>query len=327
MAYSTVEVSVKGRAVRLPAISALGHTVITTGRWLKLAEIFDEAWRPEDVTDPESLVREVRSQNLKADILTFTQKLPGTTPRFQYPFEWDNVAAVSTTSYKDWWENRLPQVTRKNVRRSAKRNVTVRAVNFDDNLARGIKAIYDETPVRQGRRFWHYGKDIETIRRENSSYLDRAEFVGAFYEEQLIGFIKMVYVGKVSNIMQIISMNIHEDKRPTNALIAKAVEICAEKGMSYFVYGQYVYGNNTDSQVVEFKRRNGFEQILVPKYFVPLTPRGRLAVKLKLHLGVRRLLPRKMERTLLQMRAKLYHWLSTKGSGAEHEAETESTTA
>ena len=75
--------------------------------------------------------------------------------------------------------------------------------------------------------------------------------------------------------------------------------------MSYFIYGQYVYGNNTDAPLTEFKRRNGFEQMLLPRYFIPLTRKGSVCLRCNLHLGMRRLLPRKVESVLLRLRTKL----------------------
>ena len=88
----------------------------------------------------------------------------------------------------------------------------IRLAKLDDDFAAGIKAIYDATPVRQGRQFWHYGKDIDTVKRENGSYLDRSEFLGAYYSGQLVGFMKLVYVGDAARSMQILCLNAHQDK-------------------------------------------------------------------------------------------------------------------
>ena len=94
---------------------------------------------------------------------------------------------------KEWWEN-LPQESRKNVRRAARRGIVVKIVPFDDDLVNGVHRIYNHTPVRDGRVFWHFGKDFETVRRGLATYLDRSEFIGAYWNEELIGFMKMVYV-------------------------------------------------------------------------------------------------------------------------------------
>jgi hypothetical protein len=185
----------------------------------------------------------------------------------------------------------------------------VRPVSFDDDLVRGIKAIYDETPFRQGRRFPHYGKDLETVRRENSSYIERSQFIGAFLNEQLIGFIKMVFTGNSARIMQILSMNAHFDKNPANALLSAAVETCSQRQVAHFIYGQYVYGNKLSSSITEFKRRNGFQQILLPRYYMPMTARGRAAVSLGLHRGISAMLPESAITFLLDTRSYVYERL------------------
>jgi tRNA(His) 5'-end guanylyltransferase len=108
------------------------------------------------------------------------------------------------------------------------------------------------------------------------------------------------------NALQLLCMNKHYDKRPANALIAKAVELCVEKGVSYLVYGRYVYAGNTKSSLTEFKRRNGFEQILIPTYYIPLTFKGRVFMKLGLHLGLKRLLPERILSMFRELRSNIY---------------------
>jgi hypothetical protein len=300
------EVSIKGKIHKVRAAQAVGRTIVAEGGWLKVASIFDDDWQPEDIDDPEEIIRKIRQQGLKADIFTFTQKLPHLTPKFDYPMVWDNIAVIRITTFNDWWEKRLSQDTRRNVRRAAKRGLVVQAVPFSDELAHGIADIYNETPFRNGRRFWHYGKDVETVKRENSTYLERSQFIVAHHGSELVGFFKMVYVGKVASVMQILSKNKHYDRRPMNAMIAKAVEICGANGVSHLIYCKYVYGKNDNSSLTEFKRRNGFEPILLPKYFVPLTAKGRIAMRLRLHEGIKEVLPRGFTVFLLNLRATFY---------------------
>jgi len=298
------EIRISGKTLLVPSVDICGHTVVVTGNWIKRAEIKDEqAVKGTSVEDPELFIARLKKSELKPDIFTFRQRPPDTVPKYGYPFEWNNWAAISTTSFKDWWENRLPQESRKNVRRAAKRGVTVKVVPFGDDLVKGIHAIYNETPIRQGRRFWHFGKDLETIRRELATYLDRSTFMGAYWNQELIGFLKMVDVGRVAALFHILSMNAHYDKRPMNALIAKAVEFCEKEGFSHFVYGQFVYGNKHQSSLVEFKRRNGFEQINFPRYYVPLTVKGAAFVRLKLYKGLGGLLPEPILQAALRCRA------------------------
>lgn len=276
------------------------------GRFVKRASIKDDIWLDIRIEDPEIFVNQLKQTNRRADIFTFFQTLPDTMPKHDYYMEWDNVAAIPITSYDDWWTKRLPQATRKNVRRGYKRGITVRISEFDDELVYGMLNIYNESPMRQGRKFPHYGVDFDSVKKGNASYLNSSDFICAYYDDVLIGFIKLVYVGKVAQIMQILSMNKHQDKRTTNLLIAKAVEICVERKMDYFIYGSYVYGNKTKSPIIDFKARNGFEMIKLPRYYIPLSLLGKISLKLKIHNGIQQYIPEKLLYYLIDLRAKWY---------------------
>jgi hypothetical protein len=309
------EIRISGRTLYVPSAEICGRTVVVTGKRLRTAQIKDEeVVEGTSVEDPESFIAKLRESELKADVFTFTQKPPEIIPKYDYHFEWDNWAALPTTCFKDWWENRLPQESRKNVRRAAKRGVVVRVVPFDDDLVKGIHKIYNETPVRQGKRFWHFRKDLDTVRRELATYPDRSEFIGAYWNEELIGFLKMVYVDRVATLFHIISMNEHYDKRPMNALIAKAVEFCEQKRISHFIYGQFIYGNKHQSSLLEFKRRNGFEQIDFPRYYIPLTAKGEIFVRLKLYKGIGGLIPEPVLKAVLSFRTSWCKMISLKAT-------------
>lgn len=307
METTQTEIKIKGKTIKVPSICIADRTIVVTGKWIRMAAVEDEEWlEGQIVSDPEVFIAGLKQTKPKADIFTFAQKLPDTKPKYQYHFEWDNVAAIPTTSYKEWWEKRLPQVTRKSVRRGLKRGVIARVSEFDDEFVKGIIGIHNSTLMKQGAPFAHYGKDFEIVKKEYGTYLDRSEFLGAYYQNELIGIIKLVYVNETANIMQIISMDQHYDKRPTNILITKAVEVCEKKGISFLIYGKYVYGKKTDSSLTEFKRRNGFDKIEHPRYFIPLTLKGKIAMKLKLHLGLLGILPSGVIAFLIDLRSRYY---------------------
>ena len=116
---STV-IRIKGKKTTVPGAEIGGRKVILMGNALKVAEIFDEELvEGEAVANPSTFVASLRASPLKADIFTFAQRPPETTPKFNEVFEWDNWAMASTSSFQDWWV-KLPQESRKNVRRSAK---------------------------------------------------------------------------------------------------------------------------------------------------------------------------------------------------------------
>jgi hypothetical protein len=291
---------------RISAFSTpFGHNIVITRGFIRSAAIQDEEWiQGEQIAEPEAFIRFLQSAR-PADIFTFARPIPESEACYPFHFEWDNVAVVKPGQFAQWWES-LPQETRKNVRRSQRRGVTVSRVNFDDELVHGISKIYNETPIRQGRKFLHYGKSFEQVKTGNATYLNRSEFIGAFFNGELIGFIKFVKVNNVARIMQIVSMEAHTDKRPTNALLAKAIEICCEKRVTHLVYGKYVYGKKESSSVTEFKRRNGFERLSFPRYYVSLTRAGAFAIHCGLHRGLAQLVPEKVTSLFLVMRAAIY---------------------
>ena len=224
------EIRIAGKTLYVPSAEICDQTVVVTGKWFRTAQVKDEdVVEGVIVKDPELFITRLKESELRADVFTFAQRPPEITPKYHYHCEWDNWAAIPTTSFKGWWES-LPQESRKNVRRAARRGVTVKIVPFDDDFVNGVHRIYNHSPVRDGRLFWHFGKNLETVKRELGTYLDRSEFIGAYWNEELIGFVKMVHVDDVAMLMHIISMNEHYDKRPMNALIAKAAEVCEEKG-------------------------------------------------------------------------------------------------
>jgi hypothetical protein len=304
MAAHDLAISVKGRWVRVPALEVDGRHVVTTGGFIRTASVHDEGWLEDPCIDPEPYVAALQrgSRDLKADIFTFAQRLPDLTPRHAFPMEWDNVAAIRLDDPDKWWDG-LPQAARKNVRRAQKRGLTMSMTTLDDGLIRDIVAINNESPMRQGKPFYHYGKDFDSVKRDYSSFADRTEFVCAHFEGELIGFIQLVYMGKIAAVLEILMKTAHYDKRPANALIEKAVRHCAARGMSHLTYGKYVYGNKSaDNPLTEFKARNGFEEFRVPRYYMPLTAAGRMCIALKLHRGLLEVLPERVISPLLAVR-------------------------
>jgi hypothetical protein len=292
--------------IELPGPNAASRQVVVRKRFIRSAVVFDEEWlQGEPVEDPAGAIAAVKAAPGVVVIFNFARAMPETSVLHPYHVEWENVAVASTANFKAWWEG-LPQESRKNVRRSERRGVTVREVSFSDELMEGLRVIYNETPIRQGRKFPHYGKSFQQVKEANSSYLDRSTLIGAFHQEQLIGFVKFVIVNRVARIMQIIAMDAHTDKRPTNALLAKAMEIACTKPVSHLVYGRYIYGKKANSPVTEFKRRNGFDQLLYPRYFVPLTWKGRAAIPMQLHRELSDILPEGVTNLFLKVRASLY---------------------
>jgi hypothetical protein len=302
-ALETSAISVDGRHVQVPSVRIDNRTVLIRGNHVRVASIQSEAWlEGEPVPDPARFIKVLSETNRRPDWFTFAQRFYEVKPKHHLPYHWDNVAAVPITTYDDWWDLQISHSMRKDVKRAERMGLQVREVQLHDSLVRGIKEVYDENPMRQGRRFWHYGKSLQQIAEENSSYLERSCFLAAYHGSELAGFMKIVFSDNVARLMQILSKEKHFDKRPGNALIAQAIRLCAKRGCTYLTYGNYTYGNHTRSPLTQFKRRNGFECILFPRYCVPLTPLGHLLVHSGLHRGVRSLMPAIVVNTAIGLR-------------------------
>ena len=263
-----------GQTVAMMAIDGLAVSI--SGRLLKTGKVRDEPY--ECLHDSERFVAKLRGEQNGPDLFTFMQPVGDQQAHHPFYNELESLSVLPITTYKDWWKNKIRTHTRNHIRKAQKLGLEVRQVPFDDHLVRAVKVIYDECPLRQGKPFWHYRRDFETVRTGLATFLDRSDFIGAFWEGHLIGFIKMTSSGDSAGLMHIISMLAHRDKSASDALVRKAVELCAEKRLSYLHYGFWSRGS-----FGKFKENHAFERYDIPRYFVPLTTKGELMLKLGLH--------------------------------------------
>jgi hypothetical protein len=97
-------------------------------------------------------------------------------------------------------------------------------------------------------------------------------------------------------------MQKHRDKAVNNALVAKAIEVCADNRIEWLMYGRI--GNHPSLD--NFKRSNGFEKFTLTRYYVPLTRRGKIVTKLGLEKDVKDALPQSIKYPLIP----IYNWIS-----------------
>jgi Acetyltransferase (GNAT) domain len=280
-----------------------GKQIAIDGAIPRVAHL-DQEWF-EDVEKPDMLVDALRNTKPVPDIFTFWQRLPELEPKYSYRMEPDAIAVLPITSYSYWWEKQIDGAARNKARKAQKKGIEVRLANLDDRFVEGMTSIFNETPIRQGRHFLHYGKDFETVKRQFSRFLFREEIFGAYLGEELVGFIMLANAGRYAVLGQIISKIARRDLAPTNALLAKAVERCAEKGFHYLAYAQWL-----ENGLGDFKRSNGFQKFDLPRYFVPLTRKGELALNLGLHRGWKDALPDRIKSPLKKVR-KFWHRLKS----------------
>jgi hypothetical protein len=264
-------------------IKVCGNDIEVKGHLVRIARLDGEKFT--FPADPEELRRGLRKCGTRIDLLTFLQKLPEHSPKYSYPMEWDNLAVLTLSTFDQWWTQQIDNKTRNMIRKAEKKGVTLREVTFDDVLLQGICEIYNESPIRQGMRFTHYGITLDETRRYAETFPDRSIFIGAFLGQSMVGFMKLVTDEAQTQacVIHILSMLRHRDKAPTNALIAQAVRSCAERGIPYLVYDRFSYGKKQGDSLSTFKQQNDFKKVDVPRYYVPLTPLGWAAIRLGLH--------------------------------------------
>ncbi len=287
-------------------IQVCGKNIEVQGRLIRLARLSADGF--EFLENPEPLVDGLRKSETRIDLFTFIDKVPEMAPKYSYPIEWDNLATLRISTFDEWWTRQVDGKTRNMVRKAYKRRLETREVPFDETLVSGIWKIYNECPIRQGKRFTHYGKDIETVRRITATFLETSIFIGAFLDEQLIGFVKLTNDAARSQatVIHIVAMAQHRDKAPTNALIAQAIRSCAERGIPYLVYANFAYGKRQRDSLSDFKAHNGFQRIDVPRYYVPLTLKGWVGFRLGVHRSLADRVPAPVIESFRELRSAWY---------------------
>jgi hypothetical protein len=274
------------------------------GRLLRTAQLNDEFYVSPG--DPSEFMARMKHQRVGADVFTFVQELHDREVHHaQHPHRvsWDEMAVMPVSTYAHWFDKQIKFKPRNKLRKAWKSGVETRVLSLDDTLVRGIMDIYNETPLRQGKRNWHYGKDFDTVKREHATFLDRSEFIGAFFMNELIGFAKVTHSPNYSILMNIVAKVSQRDKAPMNALVAKTVEQVAARNIPLLNYG--VWGRRG---LNDFKVANAFECMAVPRYHVPLTRRGELALKLELHRSLKERMPEAWIIKLADTRARWNEW-------------------
>jgi hypothetical protein len=253
------------------------------------------------VIPTEELVESLRKRNV--DVFTFIERkwcCPIASPSKSWLKAEDNIALLAITSYDDWLKI-IGKKTRNMVRKAEKSGTTTRIAEPSEKLAEGIWKIYNETPIRQERGFPHYGTSLKAVINNVLSVRD-CTYIGAYLQDELVGFIQLVQGDNIAIVSQILSMQKHWDKALNNALVAKAVEVCATRKIRWLMYGRM--GNHPTLD--DFKQNNGCVRFLLTRYFIVLTGKGRLAARLGLHREMKDALPLWLKRPLFPV----YNWVS-----------------
>jgi len=115
-------------------------------------------------------------------------------------------------------------------------------------------------------------------------------------------FIQLIHGENITIIPQILSLQKHWDKAVNNALVAKAIQVCASKGAKWIMYDRK--GNRP--MLDNFKQNNGCVKFELTRYYVPLTKKGKIATRLGVHREMKDALPQSIKYRLIPV----YNWIS-----------------
>jgi hypothetical protein len=291
----------RGRPVSVPGVQIDDTRLIVEGRFVSVARLRDEWY--DELTDPDVVITSLKRCASAPDLFTFWQRLPDTVPMYSYYHEPVVLSAIPLTDFQHWWNQQISSDTRKKAKRPEKRGIVIKEVPLTNDFVRGVMEVFNETPVRRGKPFWHYGKSFDALKHGLSRDLERSKFIAAYEGESLVGFIKLNFAeGRFANPGLIVSKLEARKKYVNNGLIAKAVESCTAASIPYLTYTTWRRGTQA-----EFLSRHGFQKTSVPRYWIPLTMKGEIALKLGLHRNIRSYIPDSIYRTLLRLRGAIYN--------------------
>src|SRR5262249_19757446 len=144
--------------------------ITVVGKFFRTARLRHE-WC-DFLDDVAASIQQMQGSPQIADLFTFAQDICESPARYPFYKESASLAVLRTTTYQQWWDD-MGFKARNKVRKGQKSGVQLRVVQLDDDFAKGVEGIYNETAVKQGRRFYHYGKRAPEIKEELSSFLDR----------------------------------------------------------------------------------------------------------------------------------------------------------
>ncbi len=280
-------------------INIAGVNFRISGKVIRILRL-EEEWL-DCVEDPEAVIREISAMPVKPDLFSFRQEVPKIEPKYNYNMEWEEIAVLPISEYDHWLRKQASPSARSSVRKALRKGVEVRTVDFSDDLVREICAISDDTPIRQGRRYSQFGKGFDALKVSLLKDADRSYFIGAFFDNELIGYVKLACGKHHAGPFGLVAKMKHRDKSPQNALLSKSVEICSQKGIPFMIYGFWTGGG-----LGAFKRHNGFIKMGLPRYYIPITLKGKISLKLGLHRGLGSWVPVWAKELFIDLRKKWY---------------------
>ena len=113
-------------------MNVFGKDIRVDGSFIRIGRLTAEKY--EFLDDPKATIDALRTCGARIDLFTFIQSAANPTPQYDYPLDWDNLAAAPISTFEYWWTKQINGKTRNMIRRAEKAGVVVREVPFDEAL-------------------------------------------------------------------------------------------------------------------------------------------------------------------------------------------------
>src|SRR4051794_11853829 len=115
-------------------VTICGRDFNVAGRLIRTARLEGDSYK--FLEDPEAFVEGFQKARDRVDLFTFTQRLPEASPKYAYPWEWDNLAVLPLSTFDTWWSE-IGFKARNKAKQAEKKGVVIREVPFDETLVQG----------------------------------------------------------------------------------------------------------------------------------------------------------------------------------------------
>lgn len=305
---SIKEVFVSVRGVRRPerALEWGGATILAPRRRWGVAMLLDEDYLDGPLVEVGALREALRGLENPPMALRCSSLAHLDTASGDGAVEWDNRSCLTLSQPQSWVKKQVAKDVREGLRRARREGVEVREIPFDEESFEAIATLFNETPIRQGKRYWHYGKSARQIGEELSPLAGRSVFVGAFLGARLVGFSQIVRLERLRILRTVHVLGSVQAKRvrPVSAMIEWMVQYGWEQGFERLVYGKHNYGGSPNDTLAAFKSRHGFRLTPLRVDYHPLSPWGAWFLAAGLHRSPREMIPAELVHTLKGWRAR-----------------------
>ncbi len=273
------------------------HEAVKRKQWFySIAQLIHPNEHIYDIVPDKDFLSRLANQN--TDLFTFVQRtfLQGSAEKENGLFRASDPIGLLTIDNYDRWFKSTTQSVRRMTRKGVRVGLETRIAHIDDAFARSALKIYNETPIRQGRRYSGYGMTLAEAKKKFSED-KKSEVFGTYFHDELVGLMAISFGDRVAAFTTFISLISHRLKYPNDLMIATAVKRCEEKGYRYLTYGNMGFNPGLDF----FKKAHGFKIFNAPRYYIPLTLRGKLAIKLRVYRSFQHSIPISIVRPLLPL--------------------------